>query len=782
MTGMKWRLIYITLLLLLPVAVSAQSGGVRRRSHKDVETEGTVSKRMQELNERAHSRLSGGMSLSPQQYEDTIRALFKQDRWHDAEPLLVSAEREWEGRSVICYLIGRYWYHEENVDLARRYLLLAMLDDESNTEALELLVRLEENEHNYATAIVHVNDLLEFSPYNIGLWRKKIDLYRMLGNNKEANRLLERLSEIYPDDEQIRKDIIYQKEQEYVQLSKQGNERESQQAIEELISRNPKDVQYYLDLSGSLLKEGKTDEAIAVCAKGVFNTHGNRNLIRRRVSILSDCARYQEAEQYLDECIRNYGSTGLTDLRAYLREQAAYAADQADAYTRHERIYATTGSEDALNWLVSNAMQRGWWDDAQYYLHEQQQRYGKTKSVLSKQFLVEKRLGNERTASRILEELYQVDRNDADIREQLAEKRLKEGVGLMQEEMWKEALVPLRQADSLTTDADMHEVLARRIRTCEALLPDTTVKDSLDQLQHSMLYEKAHNLDSAYACLMRYRPSLDEFHEVQRHRYTLQSKLMKNSLSFEYQLVRRTSTDAWNNNARATYSRSFKHDAFDVMAGYAGRETSAWKEELSETKDTTYTTAGGSGFEVGGMYYHYFEWGDLSAGGSWASKFFPKATAKVSVTENLPQSWTLSERLQWRYIADETKYHVFSAGLSAAWSSENGFVLTPALDAFLMQRHVYLNGGFKMMYLPLDGDRSNVFVSVGAGNAPDLSLMDSNMPLVFNMLNTNMSAGGFYLINGHFGLSGSVDWYLMGDNKNTIRNYIYLHLGMSIFF
>ena len=150
---MKWRFIHIIVLVLCCATLSAQhSSGVRKRT--------------------------------PRQYEDTIRALFRADRWHDAEPFLVAAEREWGGRSNICCLIGRYWYHEGNIPLARRYLLLALVDDSSNTEALEILVRLEEVEGNYATAIVHVNDLLSFSPYNVRLWRKKIELFRM--TNKYA--------------------------------------------------------------------------------------------------------------------------------------------------------------------------------------------------------------------------------------------------------------------------------------------------------------------------------------------------------------------------------------------------------------------------------------------------------------------------------------------------------------------------------------------------------------------------------------------------------------------
>ena len=60
-------------------------------------------------------------------------------------------------------------------------------------------------------------------------------------------------------------------------------------------------------------------------------------------------------------------------------------------------------------------------------------------------------------------------------------------------------------------------------------------------------------------------------------------------------------------------------------------------------------------------------------------------------------------------------------------------------------------------------------------------MLDGSLPIRFATLNTNVSAGGFYLINGHLGLSGSVDWYVIGTN-NSYLNYFYLHAGLSIFF
>ncbi|MBR1809319.1 MAG: hypothetical protein IJ776_08030 [Paludibacteraceae bacterium] len=777
----------VSVLLLLSAGAFAQHSGtvVHAKHHRGGESasEPTLREHIQSLNDVARERLTDGISMSPSEYSDTLRALFRADRWDECMPLLIAAEREWGLTSDISFLYGRYWYHQGDVSTARRYLLTAVREDESNAEALELLVKLEEGEKNYSTAIVHVNDLLGFSPYNPRLWRKKIELYRLSGNEQEANRLLERLAQIYPQNEQIQNDLQYQRELQVEQMRKQGNEQESQQAIRELIQTNPKDAQYYLDLSASLLKEGRMDEAAEVCAKGVNNTGGNRQLIRRRVSILQDQAQYQEAEIYLDDCIRRYHAGDLDALRRYLHEEAAMAADNADAYTRYQHLYGETQSEESLDWLINTAMRREWWGDAEYYLQQAQTQRGKNKDILNKQYTVEKRMGNDKQAARILEELYIADPADSDIRELIAERRLQTAGGLMQDEQWDNALTALHEADTLTRDSDMLAVIERRIRTCEAMLPDTTVvKDSLDQMQHSVIYEKEHNLDSAYACLMRYRPSVDEYHEVQRHRYTLQSRLMKNNLLLEYQYARRTSVDEWSHNAYVTYTRTLtKHDALEVSAAYAGREGASWTETTDEGTDTTYVSAGGTGVQLGAGYYHYFDWGDIGVQATWASRFLPKASVKMQLTENLPAEWTLTERLSWRYITDETRYHVFSAGLSAGWSV-GSFLLTPSIDAFLMQKHVYFNGGLKMNYYPLEGDRSNVFASVGVGNAPELTLLDSNLPVRFAHLNTNVSVGGMYLINGHFALTGSIDWYVMGNNDASVRNYIYLHVGLNIFF
>ncbi|MBR1630903.1 MAG: hypothetical protein IJ680_03525 [Paludibacteraceae bacterium] len=723
------------------------------------------------------------ISMSLQEYEDTIRSLMRRDRWTDAKKYLDAADLEWGYTSVFCYLNGRYWNHKGDNNIARRYLLRAMKDDNTNTEALELLLKIEEVEKNYATAIVHVNDLLTFSPYNIRLWRKKIELYRLNNNDTEADRLLDRLATIYPENEQVKNDIVYRKEQLYQEQRKRGSEQEAQQTLRDLIVNQPTDPQYYLDLSGSLLKEGKTQEALEICAKGVNNTHGNRQLIRRRVSILTDCAFYQDAENYLDDCIRLYGNEGLENLRRDLQLEIAQATDRNDVYSRYRRLYGTQHSDDALDWLIRTSMQRGYWDDAQFYISEARKAHGDSRELLAKAYLTELRLGNDRRASRLLEERYVLAPDDEEVREMIAEKRLRTGTDLMQDELWQDALDVLRQADSLTMDDEQRDVIQRRIRTCISMLPDTTRTDSLgdDWMMRSIHYERLHEYDSAYACIMRYQPSLNEYHYVTRHRYLLESRTLKNNLSLEYQYARRSSLDQLNHNAYITYSHAWKHDGMEVSAAYAGRESSSWTEETDDGADTTIVTGGGTGVQFGLGYSHYYTWGDLSVQASWANRFLPKGTAKVAVSENLSDQWTLTERISWRYIDDELQYHLWALGASAEWTAGQ-FYLTPGLDAYLMEQHVYANAGLKMQFFPLDGDRSHLFTSVGVGNAPDLTLLDNSLPIRFANLNTNVSAGGYYTVNGHLGLSASLSWYVMGNNDKTVRNYLYLNLSMNIGF
>lgn len=180
------------------------------------------------------------VNRTPVQYEADIRTAFREGDWEGGKALLNELDREYGTLSVFCELNGVYYYHYENYDEARRYLLLALRDDESNKQALELLVRVEQQTGHYSTAISHVNKLLEFSPYNARLWRTMIELYRLDGNDMEADRLLERLYTIYPEDSTIRKAVLYKEQTHYYELHRAGNTQAEEEALRRILSMDPK--------------------------------------------------------------------------------------------------------------------------------------------------------------------------------------------------------------------------------------------------------------------------------------------------------------------------------------------------------------------------------------------------------------------------------------------------------------------------------------------------------------------------------------------------------------
>lgn len=160
---------------------------------------------------------------TPDYYDATVRAAFKRGNWEGGKRLLDEGLKYYPSVSVLNELAGSYYYHKRAYDDARYYLVKALRDNNSNVEAKQLMVKVEEDTKNYSSAICYVNELLEIHPYWKGLWRHKISLYRKQGNDQEADRLLRRLCQIYPNDAQLQKDLNYQLELRANAARKKGN-------------------------------------------------------------------------------------------------------------------------------------------------------------------------------------------------------------------------------------------------------------------------------------------------------------------------------------------------------------------------------------------------------------------------------------------------------------------------------------------------------------------------------------------------------------------------------
>lgn len=332
------------------------------------------------------SLLAGGIGATPVQYEADIRSAFRQDDWTGGKALLDEADPAYGTLSVFCELNGVYYYHFKQYDEARRYLLLAMRDDEANTQALELLVRVEQETGHYSTAISHVNKLLEYSPYNARLWRTMIELYRLDGNDLEADRLLERLYTIYPEDSTIQKAVLYKEQLRYYDLHRAGNTQGEEEALKRILSIDPKNREANRAMDALIRKRynaifarDKRNEAAERRYEDSLNVIRTANLSATKV-MEAIYAKEREEREYVDPEVlaaRQHRDSVEAAERARLRFMGD-AVDSSYVYLkRHEpkpviplmdSVLVLDPKHNEAHLLLSAAYERlHQWDSAYYH-------------------------------------------------------------------------------------------------------------------------------------------------------------------------------------------------------------------------------------------------------------------------------------------------------------------------------------------------------------------------------------------------------------------------------
>ncbi|MDO4929593.1 MAG: hypothetical protein Q4E59_00510 [Bacteroidales bacterium] len=413
---------------------------------------------------------SGDSVRTPDYYETHVRSAFSSDRWEEGKRLLDEGLKTYPTVSGLNELAGRYYYYHKNYDDARFYLIKSLRDNNENVQAKQLLVNVEEETKNYSSAICYVNELLEVNPYWRGLWRRKINLYRLQGNDVEADRLLKRICQIYPDDEQLQNDYTERLDKEYQTQRKNNDKSGAVASLRELIKANPNREDYYLALSNLLLQQGLTEEAKEVAGRGAAVLPQSYALITKKAGILASEYRYPEALSYVKDCMARNRSAALSSFYNGLLLEAARAESQRDPYILYGKVYATQHSQEALDFLLNTAISRGYDEDALFYINEARQREGETPALLYKSYLVNKRLGNVNTANSLLLRLY--DRNPAntDVADELARLRLEQATSLMSDGAYAEALPYLQFAAANSSEAETSQSAWNKILTCNSEL------------------------------------------------------------------------------------------------------------------------------------------------------------------------------------------------------------------------------------------------------------------------------------------------------------------------
>lgn len=405
-------------------------------------------------------------------------------------------------------LRGQDYLFMKEYDKARYHLIKAIQYDDKNDNARLMMVKVETETRHYASAIVYCNELLETNPYNQDLWRKKIALYDMDGNHAEAMRLQERLMTIYPESEQLRKDMAGYYESEQKRLSASMRVVEQESALRKMIEMEPKASRHYYALASLLNRTGRVEEAAEIAGMGAYACRGMKpdtlvwdtvnlaksllvtsdSLANMKVRILASLGRHSEAYSYMlrdTTGVVYFDNDGRRKFREVWAGDAAVYSHYNDPYEANLRYYNVRHDGEVLEYLLSTAIKRGYYEDALGYINDKikavkksgkDAESAKSDSLLFKKYQIQKLMGSTSKARETLLSIYPPKSGRDTIATEYLQMRLDQGKEEMDAEQYYEAIPYLTEVRTFDTTRvasklvneikDMKQTARQRLYNC----------------------------------------------------------------------------------------------------------------------------------------------------------------------------------------------------------------------------------------------------------------------------------------------------------------------------
>lgn len=375
-------------------------------------------------------------------YFEKANQLFKKELWDQGKVYIDKGLNEAPLDSDLLMLNGKYFHMKGNNERARYNLMRSLQLDPNNVDAKQILVNVEMESKHYSAAICYVNELLEVNPYWKGLWRKKIELYKLQGNFEEANRLLKRINQIYPEDTQLKEDYKYNLNNEINQLRKSGNITEALKRTDELIKLDGKNPELYSDIINTYLSGGDFENALLYTNKAIAVFPNNSFFIKKKAGILTDLGDYSGAMEFLRSKMNK--SPDIAQMYNGMLLENARVQNQNDPYTLYGKIFERNpGNREALTYLLNTSLSRGYYSDAEYFISRAKKVMGENKDILYKEYTLYKQIGNKSKEYQLLEKLHKDYPEDTDIQEDYIQYQFEIAKELNQNQQYVEALIPL---------------------------------------------------------------------------------------------------------------------------------------------------------------------------------------------------------------------------------------------------------------------------------------------------------------------------------------------------
>ncbi|PQJ78892.1 hypothetical protein BTO18_06705 [Polaribacter porphyrae] len=273
--------------------------------------------------------------------------------------------------------LGRY-------DTARYVLKQVYLKRRKDIDILGYLVTIEQTTKRYSDAICFVNELLEITPYSRGWWRRKINIYKEMGNFEEAERSLKRLYQIYPDDTEIKNDYNYIMLGDGIDAVKNKKYDDANKVYKTVIDNDPTNKDAYVGVIRNEILKGNPEYALQFTNRALLELPFDKELVNRKIGLLTDLGRHEQAIAY----IKQLPSPDFDDLKKnnlpYLMQESARFNEYNDPYEINKKLVEMNGNSDSQTYVINNALGKGYDVDAEYFLKK-----GIKRSPNNKKFLVQ---------------------------------------------------------------------------------------------------------------------------------------------------------------------------------------------------------------------------------------------------------------------------------------------------------------------------------------------------------------------------------------------------------
>ena len=309
-----------------------------------------------------------------------------------------------------------------NLELGRydtaRYVLKQVYDRRpKNISILQYLVNIEQTTKRYSDAICFVNELLEITPYSRGWWMRKITIYKEMGNYEEAERALKRLYQIYPEDTEIQQNYNYIMLEDGNDAIKNRNFEGANEVYKTVITNDPTNKDAYIGIIRNELLKGNPEYALQFTERALLQLPKDRELIDKKIGLLEQLGRHEEAIVYIktsDDIKENYPDIIKTTL-PYLMQQSADFNEYNDPYEINKKLTEVGGNSQALDYVINNAMGKGYYIDAEYFIKKALNRSPNSKKYLVKQMELYKATQDWENYEKSVLENHEKFPNDTDI-------------------------------------------------------------------------------------------------------------------------------------------------------------------------------------------------------------------------------------------------------------------------------------------------------------------------------------------------------------------------------